>query len=150
MIARKRRTRIVADTNVFVRGLRARARTNAHRRIIRLWLVENRLQLIVSAEIIAEYLEIFARVLSMDARTVERWRTHFEEDRRVTLVNLGRRFTASRDPDDNLMLAAAHVGRADYLLTNDRDLLDLPEIFQRRLPFRILTPQRFLKELQGA
>ena len=41
----------------------------------------------------------------------------------------------------------ALAGGAEYLITNDRDLLDLPEEFQRSLPFAILKPEDFLKEL---
>lgn len=144
MVARKRRTRVVVDTNVFVRSFKARAATNANRRIVRLWLLERRLQLIVSPEIVAEYLEIFADVLGMDEETVEQWRLRFEQDRRTTLVHLARRFTASRDPDDNLVLATAHAGKAEYLITNDRDLLDLPADFRRTLSFAVVTPYDFL------
>jgi predicted nucleic acid-binding protein len=42
-------------------------------------------------------------------------------------------------------LATAQVGRAEYLITNDRDLLDLPEEFRRSIPFAILKPEDFLK-----
>lgn len=55
-----------------------------------------------------------------------------------------KRYTESRDPDDNIFLSTARAGRADFLITNDRDLLDLPDVFQRTLPFIILTPQAFL------
>ena len=64
------------------------------------------------------------------------------------MVRLGRRYTESRDPDDDLLLATAFAGRADYLLTNDRDLLDLPKEFQTKLPFLILPPSAFIKELE--
>jgi len=140
---------VVADTNVFVRNFKSRSNHNPNRRIIRLWLLEKRLQLIVSPELAAEYLEIFARVLGMDAETVDAWRVRLEEDSRCTVVHLTRRYTESRDPDDNILLATALTGRAEYLITNDRDLLDLPDEFQRTLPFAILSPEEFLKELKA-
>jgi len=65
---------------------------------------------------------------------------------RVTVVQLGRRYRESRDPDDNLLLATARAGKARYLITNDRDLLDLPEESRRSLPFGIGTPQGFLRK----
>jgi putative PIN family toxin of toxin-antitoxin system len=148
MVKRKRRLAVVVDTNVFIRNFLAGRKANPNRRIIRLWLLERRLQLIVSNELIAEYLEIFDRVLRMDAATIEAWRVRFEEDRRCTVVRLARRYTESRDPDDNLVLATALAGRAEYLITNDRDLLDLPREFQRRLPFAIVPPRRFLQEFE--
>src|SRR5713226_8613830 len=144
MVQRKRRIPIVADTNVFVRSFKTRNPASANRRVIRLWLWEKRLQLIFSPHVVAEYLEIFAEVLGMDAQTIEEWRLRFEEDRRCTLIHLARRYTESRDPDDNLLLATAFAGRAEYLITNDLDLLELTEDFKRTLPFAILSPQEFL------
>jgi predicted nucleic acid-binding protein len=55
----------------------------------------------------------------------------------------------SRDPDDNVFLSTARAGKAKYLVTNDRDLLDLPQYLQKTLPFAILTPYHFLKQLEG-
>ena len=68
----------------------------------------------------------------------------------VTHVNLGARPTEGRDPDDNLMLATAAAGKAAYLVTNDRDLLDIPDTGRRMFKFAILTPAQFLAELEEA
>src|SRR5262249_8329729 len=134
MVRRKRRTRVVLDTNVFVRRFLSGRRTSANRRIVHLWLIERRLQLVVSSEIITEYLGIFKEILGMPDEVIEQWRTRFETDRRSTLVNLAKRYSASRDPDDNVFLATARAGRAQYLITNDRDLLDIPPSVQRTFP----------------
>jgi putative PIN family toxin of toxin-antitoxin system len=150
MVRRKERTLVVLDTNVFVRSFKARRRTNPNRRVTHLWLLEKRLQLILSREIIEEYLSIFADVLNMDKETLEKWRSRFEQDNRCSVVSLARRYAESRDPKDNVFLATADAGRADYLLTNDHDLLDLPIDFQSRLPFSILTPYAFLQEFEPA
>jgi len=145
VVPRKNRVPIVVDTNVFVRAFKSRSKVNANRRIVRLWLIEKKLQLIVSSELIDEYLEIFADVLGMDDATVREWQVRFQADRRSTLVGLGRRYTESRDPDDNKLLATATAGRAEFLITNDLDLLELPEGFRNRLRYDILTPQAFLR-----
>lgn len=145
MVPRKKRTPVVLDTNVFVRAFKARSNDNPNRRTVRLWLIEKKLQLVVSQETVEEYLGIFDEVLNMDDDTLQDWQARFETDRRVSLVNLGRRYTESRDPDDNLVLATATAGQAKFLITNDRDLLDLPKEFQLSLPYRILTPHRFLR-----
>jgi putative PIN family toxin of toxin-antitoxin system len=149
MVPRKRRTNAVLDTNVFVRAFKTRQNKNANRFVVRLWLVEKKLQLIVSDELIDEYLEIFSDVLAMDQQTVSQWETRFREDSRSTHVNLGRRFTQSRDPDDNVLLATATAGGAAFLITNDRDLLELPPKFQRTQPYKILTPQAFIAEWEA-
>lgn len=148
MVARRKRTPVVVDTNVFIRSFKARSNKNPNRRIIRLWLLEKRLQLIVSDELIQEYLGVFLDVLDMHEETVTAWQQRFD-DNRSTVVNLGKRYTESRDPDDNLLLATARSGRADYLVTNDRDLLELPAAFCRTLPFAIVTPETFLAEWES-
>jgi uncharacterized protein len=148
MAVRKDRVRVVVDTNVFVRNFKARSNANPNRRIIRLWLIERRLQLIASPELMGEYLEIFAEIIGLEPRLIAEWRERFEEDNRTTLINLGRHYTQSRDPDDNILLATARAGDASHLITNDRDLLELPTDFVARLPFAVLTPLQFLSVLE--
>lgn len=150
MPARKNRIPVVVDTNVFIRNFKARSDSNPNRRVIRLWLLERRLQLIVSLEVVREYLEIFSVVMGMDAETIAQWGVRFEKDRRSTLVALARRYVESRDRDDNVLLATAMAGKAQYLITNDSDLLELPGDFKRTLPFSILTPRQFLGESEGS
>lgn len=143
MVAKKRRIPVVIDTNVFVRAFLSRSKRSPNQRLVRLWLLARQLQLIVSAEIIAEYLDIFDRVLDLEPALVENWRLRFEDDKRTTVVALTKRFHASRDPDDNLMLATAYAGKAEYLITNDNDLLDLAGDDQATLPFVIVRPSEF-------
>ncbi len=54
MSARKHRLPVVVDTNVFVRSFKTRTKSSPNRRVIRLWLIERRLQLIVSNDVVAE------------------------------------------------------------------------------------------------
>lgn len=144
MVSRKQRIRVVFDTNVLVRALRSFDPESPNQKVLRLWL-QKRLQLIVSNELVNEYLGVFAKVLELTPATIVRWESRFLSDPRSTLVNLGRRFRESRDPDDNMVLATADVGRVAFLMTNDRDLLDLPSDFKRSLKFRIATPAEFLE-----
>ncbi len=144
MVSRKDRIRVVLDTNVFVRALKSRSAGSPNQRILRLWLLERRLQLIVCRELVDEYLGVFSQILGLDDRLTGDWERRFIGDPRSTVVGLGRRYVASRDPDDNLLLATAAAGRAGYLVTNDRDLLDLPAELLPTLRFRIVTPREFL------
>ena len=144
MTRRKKRLPVVLDTNVLVRAFKSGSNTNWNRRIVRLWLIEGKLQLVVSPELLDEYLGIFDEVLGMDAETIAEWRKRFESELQSTLVNFGRRYDASRDPDDNIVLATATTGEARYLITNDRDLLDLPHDFQKTLKYEIVRPPDFL------
>ncbi|HKP52407.1 MAG TPA: putative toxin-antitoxin system toxin component, PIN family [Chloroflexia bacterium] len=52
----------------------------------------------------------------------------------------------SRDPADDYLLAYALVGRADYLVTGDDDLLSLGKV----AGLQIIRPSDFLKILQEA
>lgn len=52
---------------------------------------------------------------------------------------------ASRDPEDDKFLAAAVEARADYVVTGDKDLLDL----KAYKVVRIITPAQFLRILRG-
>lgn len=50
----------------------------------------------------------------------------------------------ARDPKDDYLLAAALLGQADYLVTGDKDLLELKKV--RNL--QILSPKDFAKKLK--
>ena len=50
-----------------------------------------------------------------------------------------------RDPDDDQVLAAAVEGRAEAIVTGDRDLLDLGS----HAGIQILAPARFAETLGG-
>jgi putative PIN family toxin of toxin-antitoxin system len=61
---------------------------------------------------------------------------------RVDPAPLGKR--RSRDPKDDHFLAGALAGGAGYLVTNDRDLLDLGKPFG----IAVVTPVQFLRVLR--
>jgi len=147
MVRRKERTPVVFDTNVLVRALKTQDQSSPNRRVLRLWLVEGKLQLVVCPELVEEYLRVFSEVLGLPSQMIDRWQRRFNNDRRCTCINLGRRFTWSRDPDDNLLLAVAHAGQVQWLITNDKDLLELPHELERSLTFSIVAPDQFLQAL---
>jgi predicted nucleic acid-binding protein len=62
--------------------------------------------------------------------------------RRARRVRPDVKVTASRDPDDNKFLEAALAGRADYVVTGDKDLRDLEEHEGVKIRF----PEEFLEE----
>lgn len=148
MARRKDRLRVVLDTNILVAALLSTKRQSANRQVLRLWF-RRQLQLIVSEEVMAEYVVLLQR-LRIPPRRVEAFRQRLRRQDIVTHVNLGARFTESRDPDDNMLLAAAAVGKARFLVTNDRDLLDIPATQRRKFRFGIVTPQEFLARVTEA
>jgi putative PIN family toxin of toxin-antitoxin system len=144
---RKDRIAVVLDTNVVIGYYLSTHPQSANARVYLLWRTRRALQLVVSDETVTEYMEVLKRVGIPDVR-VQRLEERIRKRETVTHVNLGARPTESRDPDDNLMLATAAAGRAAYLVTNDRDLLDIPADDRKRFKFAILTPAQFLAELE--
>ena len=69
-----------------------------------------------------------------------------EERITVTHVTPRPRPKISRDVDDDAMIAAAIAGRAEFLITNDRDLLDIAAEKQQKFKFQIVTPAQFLAQ----
>jgi putative PIN family toxin of toxin-antitoxin system len=85
-------------------------------------------QLIVSAPLLAEYLDVlnrpeltrrFARLADLDATAIPQVLAATE------LVELSIVPAVARDPNDDMVLATAIAGRVDYLVSEDRDLLEL-------------------------
>jgi uncharacterized protein len=146
VVSRKRRLRVVFDTNVFVAAYLSRKPNSPNAALVRWWRTLRRLELVVCDEVASEYLEILER-LGVDSRLIARFDQRLKARETVTWINLGRRVVASRDPDDNVFLSTAQAGRADYLVSNDRDLLDLDERSRKRLKFQIVSPQTLLDEL---
>ncbi len=65
----------------------------------------------------------------------------------VTHVNPGKRFQLCRDPNDNMFLDTSYAGKAKFLISRDKDLLEIPEHELRGLRFQIVSPFEFLQQL---
>lgn len=143
MSPRKDRIAVVLDTNVLIGYYLSTKKDSANSRVYRLWRTRRKLQLIISDEIMTEYLEILDR-LGVPPLRVIRLKQRFERRETVSHINLGTRPAISRDPDDNVMIATALGGEAQFLITNDRDLLDIPSAEQQKYRFKIIRPADFL------
>lgn len=148
MSPRKDRTSVVLDTNVLIGYYLSRKKDTANSKVFLLWRTRRRLQLVVSDEVVAEYLEVLRRLGVLDVR-IDRLEARIRSRETVSHTNLGALPTESRDPDDNFMLATAAAGKAQYLVTNDRDLLDIPDSAQKKFKFAIVTPGQLLTRLEG-
>ncbi|MGQ9626683.1 MAG: putative toxin-antitoxin system toxin component, PIN family [Anaerolineae bacterium] len=146
MVSQKTRIAVVLDTNVLVRTLADPSGKAASTRVYHLWL-SRQLQLIVSPEVIEEYLGVLAR-LGVAQDRVERFARRLAESQTVTNVNLSHYLRLSRDPDDDVMLSTAETGKARYLITHDKDLLEIPPEKLHTFGFKIVTPIEFLQELE--
>ncbi len=100
----------------------------------------------MSGEIIAEYLEILERV-GIGEKRIERFEEVLETFGIVSKLSLGKLPTESRDVDDNVMLATALAGKAQFLVTLDKDLLHISESDKKKFKFSIVTPVEFLNAI---
>jgi len=134
--------RAVLDTNVFVAALLSDA---TPRRVYEAFL-SGAITLLFSRQTLFELVTVLRRpsirLVTSRAET-DRLLAAVQRDGR--LVEISERVFACRDPKDNRFLECALAGRADYLVTGDRDLLALD-------PFRgipILRPAEFLRLLSS-
>lgn len=108
--------------------------------------MRRRLQLIISRLIVEEYLGTLA-MLGATPQNLARLENYLSLANTVTQVNLGKRFNLSRDADDNKFLDTAYSGKAKFLITRDKDLLDIPKADLRGLRFQIVSPVELLQQL---
>lgn len=108
--------------------------------------LEARCTLIASLDMIEELAEVLGR-RKLASRLPGPARRMFLDAfaAAAELVDPQTQVTDCRDPDDNKFLAAAVAGGATLLVTDDRDLLDLPPWRE----VRIVKPEAALAELSN-
>ena len=146
----RRKIKVVFDTNVFIGNFLAPRDTSPNRRVVRLWLRDRRIKLVVSGEILDEYLRIFEDVLAFDKERIRRWRERLSDRRLTIAARPGAIKQISRDAKDNVFIAVAAIAKCKYLVTNDRDLLDIDDSAKRQLEIEIVTPFRLLSYMAGS
>jgi len=133
--------RVVLDTNIFISmalgGVVAEINTG--------WRA-GKFTLIVSDEIVSEYLNVLQRPkLHLASRTIAAIINRI--DRKAEFVTAVEKITEIKaDPTDNKFLEAAAAGHAEYIVSGDKHLLDLQQF--RTIP--ILTAREFLNLLESA
>jgi putative PIN family toxin of toxin-antitoxin system len=136
--------RVVLDTVVFVRAL-----INPNSRSGRLLFDEaNRYTLIISPATARELIEAIQRPgLSTKYKGLKtiNVRNVIEILAKAEAVEIEEISPVSRDPKDDIFLATAIAGRADYLVSEDKDLLVLKQF----IGIRIIDTHEFLELLKS-
>ena len=130
--------RVLLDTNVLVSGILFRGVPRA----LLDRAIRGELDLVTSTALLDELEEILARKFEFSLQLTRATRAELESLAEVVVPTEVP--SVSRDPDDDLVLAAAAVGQAEVIVTGDRDLLAL-EMYGG-IP--ILTPSAFLASLE--
>ncbi len=124
-------------------------------------LAENKLaRLFVSEWTLAELEQVLKRpkirthFVTLTDETVSLFLKRIQETGRI-IRSIPRKFVFARDPDDEPYINLAIAAEADYIVTRDKDLLDLmtghndecKEFRQRFRPLKIVGPGEFLHAL---
>lgn len=127
------RPNVVIDTNVFLSGLFFGGNPE---KILRLWQ-NGEIEVLLSPELAAEIISK-TKKFNSEQKFLEEWAYILNYG--TTHVLVKETVSLCRDPKDNMLLALAKQGHADYLITGDKDLLSLKTL----TPTRILSPREFL------
>ena len=130
--------RVVLDANVVVSGI---FWSGPPHQILRRWL-QGEETLLVSAPILAEYREVLDRMAGSSGNAIfTKWNRLLTEI--SEMVEPQRLSGICRDPDDDKYLEAAVGGKAQAIVSGDKDLLAVKKV--HAIP--ILSPKAFLFRL---
>lgn len=117
----KRRSRVIIDTNIWISFLL----TNNLSRLDKLF-TQDVIVLLFSEELLEEFIEVSKR---------PKFKKYFSQTdmdfllsaihNKAILVDVKSRVKQCRDSQDDFLLSLAKDGKADYLITGDKDLLDI-------------------------
>lgn len=132
--------RVCVDTNVLVSGIFWKGYPG---KMIDEW-VEGRFDLIASLSLLDEYKRVLRRTgAEIDPPLSEKWITILVEKVIVVIPSLPPQ-RWSRDTDDDKFIDCSFAGRANYLVTGDKDLL----VLNGQFSFAILKPRKFLEVIK--
>ena len=130
--------KVILDTNIFISGLFWKGDSY---KILMLWK-DKKFQLVTSKEIIDEII-----------RVLKDFKIRLPDDILKELINLiiknsifvkpKERFNVSIDKGDNKFIDAAFEANADYIISQDKDLLNLKEFKN----IKIINPKEFLRSI---
>ena len=103
-------------------------------------------ELVASPELLSEYVETINRPELLTRYTPQAIQTLFEYLSHADIVELKSILSVSRDPGDDMVIATAVRGGADYLVSEDKDLLDLQWVED----VTIVNAREFLKILMSS
>lgn len=129
-----KKPKAVIDTNIFISGVLF---SGNPAKILRLFKAE-KIELLLSPELEAGILRKI-NAFTADKDLIADLRYVLEE-KSIKIVPI-KSVKICRDPKDNMILALAQEGKADVVITGDKDLL----ILRRFGATAILTPRQFLE-----
>ncbi len=131
--------RVVLDTNVFVSGIHWKGSSEL---ILRKWFL-GRFELVSSVPIVDELVATLKSFkIPLPAEDILWWESLILS--KSSIVSPSERIDAvKRDPDDNKFIETAQEGKADFIVSQDRHLLDI--VAYKNI--KIISPKEFLNRL---
>ncbi len=130
--------RVALDTNVLVAAVATRGLCAD---VVNLILAEH--ELILGEAVLAELKRVLRKKLRVTGVIIDDFDTLLRQESHV--VAKAKPFVVTiRDKSDVPVLSEAIAGKAEILITGDRDLLDIAE----QLPLQILTPRAWWERLR--
>ena len=134
--------KVVLDTNVFISGIFWEG--NFCSQIIDAWRKE-KFTLISSLEIIEELVSTLRDFkIYMSEEMILEWKKIIIENSLIVMTSSELKIIEA-DPEDNKFLEAGVDGGVDYIVSQDRHLLDVGDF----RGIKIVLPERFLEVLEG-
>ncbi|HZV69055.1 MAG TPA: putative toxin-antitoxin system toxin component, PIN family [Saprospiraceae bacterium] len=118
---RNRKLRIILDTNIWISFLISNRQNNFD-----LLLKQSKAEILFSTELLNEIKDTIEKPKLkkyFSSNSMEEMLNAFEVY--IVLVSVSTTVSICRDPKDNFLLSLALDGKADYLLTGDKDLLSM-------------------------
>lgn len=143
--------RVTLDTNIFVRSLITPTGINA--KVVDFWK-QDKYVLVLSKEIVEEIIEVLLR-----SELINRY-PYTEADvisladiisRKAVIIMPQISFNYCRDYEDNKFVTCAIVGRVQYLVSGDNDLIDDESLKRilREYGIHILDAVSFIREIEA-
>lgn len=129
MTARRSKSTVVIDTNLFISAI---IRGGTPYKLLKAWQQEKFL-LVITEDLVEEIAEVLYRPSIYQKYTLNKdeiqkfFKGITLSARFITPLNVHKLPIYSRDPKDDILLSCALGGKADYLVTGDKDLLVLNE-----------------------
>ena len=140
MLFRRKKVKVIIDTNLWVSFLISREFEK-----LDFLFSSGKICLLFSERLFAEFIGVASR---------EKFRKYFSEndidELSIKMKNVAKMVqtkslqTQCRDPKDNFLLELAVDGKANYLLTGDKDLLDLKTVNKTK----IVKIEEFFREIE--
>ncbi len=132
--------KVILDTNQFVSAFLFGGMTKTVFDLV----LNNKLELYVSEDLKAEVLKKFKYYGASEQALLDAF---LFLDAKGIAITPKTEVSICRDPEDNYLLALAEEAQASYLVTRDKDLLDLPQKEWKNT--KIVKPEEFLPYLRS-